>query len=219
MKLYSGGFTKFFLGDWQGGEPGDDIENDDSSDDEEEATTEDVMRYFDTFRTQLSEALSEKTPTTLKWSEAADGPHHAVKLNESEFGALLTIAARVAVADKRMKPIAPDKEWHLDPAVIDIQDADENYLPVHHLVKADSWLPADFPMIIETEVPERDVIFGSITQLAIALKAMDPILNTPNEATRKLSPAFVSDARAAHVAMQQIVEWATAHSMPILIEP
>ncbi len=220
MKLYSGGLTQFFLGDCLDNDFDNvpDLEN--VSDlEEEEATTEEVIRYFETFRNQLAETLSETTPSILNWSESPDGPHKVINLSEKEFGALLTIAARVAVGNKRMNPISAAKEWHEDPAVIEIQYAEENYLPVHHLVKADSWLPADFSTIIETEVPERDLIFGSLSQLTSALNAMDPILNTPNEATRKLSPQFVNDARAAHVAMLQIVEWAKTNAMPVLIEP
>jgi hypothetical protein len=220
MKLYSGGLTQFFLGDCLDNDFDDVPELESVSDlEDEEATTEEVVRYFETFRDQLAETLSESKPTVLKWSEAPDGPHKIVSINEKEFGSLLTIAARVAIADKRMNPVSAAKEWHEDPAVIQIQYAENDYLPVHHLVKADSWLPAEFTTIIETEVPERDLIFGSLTQVATALKALDPILNTPNEATRKLSPQFVSDARSAHLAMLQIVEWAATHAMPVLIEP
>jgi hypothetical protein len=212
--------TQFFLGDCLGNESEEVPELENVSDlEDEEATTEEVSRYFEAFRNQLAEVLSEKKPTVLKWSEAPDGPHKVINISEREFGALLIIAARVAVADKRMKPISLAKKWHEDPAVINIQDAEDDYLPVHHLVKADSWLPADFTTIIETEVPERDLIFGSLWQLKSSLIAMDPVLNTPNEATRKLSAQFVNDARSAHVALQQIVDWASAHSMPILIEP
>jgi len=219
MKLYSGAFTQFFLGDWQVVQPENDLENSEPTDDEEEASTDDVIRYFESFKDQLAGALSEETPTTLVWSETLEGLHHVIELDEREFGALLTIAARVAVADKRMNPVSPNKEWHMDPAVIAIQDAEGDYLPVHHLVKADSWLPSDFTTIIETEVPERDIIFGSLNKLASALKTMDHILNTPNEATRKLSAHLVGDARVALVAFHKIVDWALTHRMPILIEP
>jgi len=123
---------------------------------------------------------------------------------ENEFGALFTIAARVSVADKRINPVARHKEWYIDPAVVAIQDADENYLPVHHLVKADSWLPTDFKMILETEVPERDMIFGSLTQLSSALKTMDHILTTPNKTTRKLPAQFVNEPRMGQKTMQKL---------------
>ncbi len=217
MKLYSGGFSRFFLDDWQ--EESGNASSNDTSVDDDEATPDQVRRYFEAFKSELATAISENSPITLDWSEALDGPHYVVTLTEEEFGALLTIAARVAIADRRMTPISTSRKWHEDPAVIAVQDVDENYLPVHHLVKADSWLPADFGVIIETEVPERDLIFGSLAQMADALKAMHPILNTPNEATRKLSTQLVSDARTAHLALKQIVDWAKTHKMPILIEP
>lgn len=218
MKLYSGGFARFFLGDWQGFELDSDAEGENLADDEE-ATPDEVRRYFETFRNQLAITLSEESPAALTWSEALDGLYEVVTVSEREFGALLIIASRVSIADKRMNPISLQKEWHMDPAVVAIQDAEEGYLPVHHLVKADTWLPVDFVTIIETEVPERDLIIGSLPQLVAALEPMDRILNTPNETTRKLSAQLVADARAAHVALTRLATWAADMGMPILIEP
>ena len=215
MKLYSGGFAQFFLGHWQDAE-GEAVAG---VAEEDDATPEEVRRYFEAFRGHLSADLGEDSPVTLAWSEALDGPHDVVDVSEQEFGALLTVAARAAVADKRLNPISRQMDWHQDPAVVVIQDADGDYLPVHHLVKADCWLPADFMAIFETEVPERDLILGSLPQLAAALREMDRILNTPNEVTRKLASPLLTEARAAHAALTRLVAWATANGMPILIEP
>jgi hypothetical protein len=218
MKLYSGGLTRFFLGNWQNQDSNLTSEIEVSSEDEE-ATADEVKRYFETFQSELKVILSKDSQKNFHWSEEPDGPHHVVALEEREFGALLTIAARAAVADKRMVPISQLKEWHADPAVVSIQDAEGPYLPVHHLVKADSWLPADFNHIIETEVPERDLVLGSLSQLASALENMNAILSKPNEVTRKLPAQLTADAGAAFLALKEVVDWATTNGMPILIEP
>lgn len=217
MKIYAGGFARFFLGQWDGFDP--ETADDAVDADTEEAKPEDVRSYFESFKNQLANYLAETLPRPLQWSEAEDGPYKVVEVVEQEFGALLVIAARATVADKRMVPIAPHKDWWDDPAVVMLQDAENDFAPAHHLVKADTWLPADFSAVVETEVPERDVILGSLAQLDVALKHMDRILNTPNEVTRKLSTQFVSDARVAHKAFSELVAWALEHSMPILIQP
>ena len=215
MKLYAGGFARFFLGDW----PHDREEDEDFDDGEEAASPDDVRLYFEAFRDTLGTDLKQHGTDNVTWSEAATGAHAVEDVSADEFSALLIIAARAHVADKRMIPINLNKDWFDDPAVVQVQDADQNFLPIHHLVKADTWLPADFEMLVESEVPERDLIIGSIPQLTLALMDLEKILNTPNEVTRKLPSSLVTNARRAQEALTKVAQWALKERAPILIDP
>ena len=226
VELYAGGFARFFLGDWKrasteesssrvaeadGEEPEDDAAA-------EAATPAEVQAFFERFRDAVAAELRPHLQTPLSWTESLAGAHEAVAVTEAEFGALMVIVARAAVQNKRLNPVVVARDWFEDPAVQAVQDAEEAFLPLHHLVKADSWLPGDFQPILETEVPERDVILGSVPQLAQALADAGRLLNTPNETTRKLAPDFVEAARRAHAGFLKIVAYATANGLPILIE-
>jgi len=215
LKLYAGGFARFFLGDWaherEDAEEGDDAE--------EAASPDDVRQYFEAFRDSLANDLQQHGIEGVTWSEAATSTHAVETVTTEEFSALLIIAARAHVADKRMIPINLNKDWFDDPAVVQVQDADSDFLPIHHLVKADTWLPADFDMLVESEVPERDLILGSVPQLTQALADIGKVLNTPNEVTRKLAPDLVAAARAAHDGFSKIAQWASTNGAPILIDP
>lgn len=162
--LYAGGFARYFVGGWDGAAetaPADD-------DGAEEATPDDVRGFFERFRDALKTELAPHVTGPLEWSEDLSAAVETVKVNEDDLGALMIIAARDAVQNKRLSPVSTKREWFDDPAVQEVQDAVEDFHPVHHLVKADAWLPGDFPFVAETEVPDRDLILGSLPQLAVA---------------------------------------------------
>jgi hypothetical protein len=230
VRLYAGGLARFFLGEWRRGlsDEGDaeaasaegDGDDDASGDDAgEEATPAEVQAYFEAFRGALAAELAEALEEPLAWSEALSGPEIAVSVAGADFGALMVIAARAAVADKRMSPVSAKREWFEDPAVEKLQTEEEEFTPAHHLVQADTWLPADFDVVLASEVPERDLIIGSLARLREALADSAGILAGPCEVTRKLQPALVEGARRAQAALETAAAFAAEHGLPLLIDP
>ncbi len=236
--MYAGGFARFFLGDWpkdgaaavaasasdDEGLDEDDLDatdedrNDAGADAEEDASPADVQVYFESFRAALGKALATHLAAPLSWSEDLTGAQQVAFVSEADFGALMMIAARGHVQKKRLAPIDGDKPWYEDPAVLELQDADADFLPVHHLIKADTWLPAAFKLVAATEVPERDVILGSLPQLVVALADVERVLRPGSETIRKLPAPFVAGARQALAVLQEVAGFASTHGTPALID-
>ena len=80
-------------------------------------------------------------------------------------------------------------------------------------------MPADFDVVLASEVPERDLIIGSLERLREALADSAGILAGPCEVTRKLQPALVEGARRAQAALETAAAFAAEHGLPLLIDP
>lgn len=218
VALFSGTLTQFFLGAWIDELPPDEA-GDDDADDEEPDTNHDpegVRALFDGVRASLVADLAPHARTPPLWAEAVSGPHAAAVLEDEEYGALMLFAARLATQGTTMPAYNKKRAWTEDAAVRTLRLSERGVGTMHHLVKADTWLPGDFLPIAVATFPYADVQVGSTTQLEAALARVGEALAAGGVS---LPAETVAAARRGHELFVKILAHSAAQRLPMVVDP
>ncbi len=221
VALYSGSLTQFFLGTWIDDLPADgDAASVDGGAEEGEVEPEpqDVLKFFESFREQVSTQLSAHAKEPPRWTESVDGPRSVAVLETEEYGALMLFAARVAARGQIMPGYNRKRDWSEDPAVRTLLLSERDVGAMHHLVKADTWLPAEFLPIALAKLPYADVRIGSLPQLALALEEVGKALEAPDASVGMLPTETVAAARRAFDAFVRVLAHARSERLPMVAD-
>ena len=225
VALYSGSLTQFFLGAWIDDLPADeDVEGGDSDGDTDDTgddvahEPQDVLAFFETFRAHLTAQLQAHVKAPLAWTEAVTGPHAVAVIEAEEYGALMLAAARIAAHGQAMPAHNRKRAWSEDAAVRALVLSERGVGTMHHLVKADTWLPGDFLPIVFAPLPYADVRVGSIVQLAAALALVGPVLDRPDTRIAMLAAETIAAARRAFTAFATVAVHARAQGLPMVVD-
>lgn len=237
--LFAGSFSRYFAGEWEfaagegldhtrAAEP-DDLDAHGATqpadpDDLDDVDPGDVQAFFEDLQQQIVQELSRQVRRqasgmqTLNWTEALDAPYIARGIASHDYSALIIFAARLVIKGRKWPPADLRKTWLDDPAICALQGADKDIEPIHHLVNADTWLPADFLPIARVEIPDGELTIGSLHQLTLMLQHLRDKLASASVDELGIAANDLAGARRALAIFTDAVSFATQHNLPMLLE-